>query len=56
MIKGNMFDTFAILFSDGQEISMIAKDADSARALIQYLHPEKQIVKVREITHYDYDN
>jgi hypothetical protein len=56
MIRGNMFDVFAVCFANGQEISMIAKDADSARALAEYSHPQKQIVKVREITHYEYDN
>jgi hypothetical protein len=56
MIKGNMFDVFAVRFSDGQEISMISKDADTARALAQYSHPKKQITKVWQITHDDYDN
>ena len=51
-----MFDVFAVRFADGQEISLIAKDADTARALVQYSYPEKQIVKVWEITNYDYDN
>jgi hypothetical protein len=55
MIRGNMFDVFAVKFSDGQEVSMIAKDADTARSLAQYSYPKKQIVKVWEITYYDYD-
>ena len=50
-----MFDVFAVQFSDGQEISMVAKDVDTARALAQYSHPKKQIVKIWEITYYDYD-
>jgi hypothetical protein len=56
MIKGNMFDVFAIYFSDGQKISMVAKDVDTACALAQYSHPQKQIVKAQEITCYDYGN
>jgi hypothetical protein len=56
MIKGNMFDVFDIYFSDGQKISMVAKDVDSACALAQYSHPQKQIVEAQEITCYDYDN
>ena len=55
MIKGNVFDVFAVQFSDGQEISMVAKDADTARALAQYSHPKKQIVKVWEIIYCDHD-
>jgi len=55
MIEGNMFDVFAVQFSDGREVSLIAKDADTARALAQYSHPQKQIIKVWEIIHYDYD-
>ena len=50
-----MFDVFTVRFADGQKISMIAKDADSACALAQYSHPKKQIINVCEITYYDYD-
>jgi hypothetical protein len=56
MIKGNMFDVFAVRFSNGQEISMIAKDAEAARALAQYSHPKKQIVKIWEVTWDNYDS
>jgi hypothetical protein len=56
MIKGNMFDVFAVRFSDGREVSLIAKDADTACALIQYSYPEKKIIKVQQIIDYDYDN
>jgi hypothetical protein len=51
MIKGNMFDVFAVRFSDGREVSLIAKDADKARALAESSFPEKTIVKVWEVTH-----
>ena len=56
MIKGNMFDVFAIRFSDGQEFSMIAKDADKAYALAEDSFPEKTIVKVWQVTNDDHDN
>ena len=56
MIKGNMFDVFAVRFSDGQEISMIAKDADTAYALAEDVYSEKKIVKVWQIANDDHDN
>jgi hypothetical protein len=56
MIKGNMFDVFAVRFSDRQEISMIAKDADTAYLLAENAFPEKTIVKVWQVTHDDHDN
>ena len=56
MIKGNMFDVFAVRFSDGQEISMIAKDAETAYALTENSYPKKKIIKVWQITHEDHDN
>ena len=55
MIRGNMFDTFSILFDDGQETSMIAKDADKAHALAQSVHPWKQITTIRKISNDDHD-
>ena len=56
MIKGNMFDVFAVRFSDGREISMIAKDAEKAYALAEDCYSEKKIVKVWQVTNDDYDN
>ena len=56
MIKGNMFDVFAVRFSDGQEISMIAKNAEKACALAEDSYPEKKILKVWQITNDDHDN
>ena len=51
-----MFDVFAVKFSDGQEVSMIAKDADTAHALAESFFPEKTIVKVWHVTPEYYDN
>ena len=56
MIKGNMFDVFAVRFSDGGEFSMIAKDADTAHALAENFFPTKTIVKVWHVTYDDHDN
>jgi hypothetical protein len=56
MIKGNMFDVFAVQFFDGQETCMIAKDAEKAYALAEDFFPEKKITKVWHVTHDDYDN
>jgi len=56
MIEGNMFDVFAVRFADGKEFSMIAKDADSARALAESFFSEKTIVKVWHVTPENYDN
>jgi hypothetical protein len=51
-----MFDVFAVRFSDGHEISMIAKDADKAYALAEDFFPKKTITKVWQVTHDDHDN
>jgi hypothetical protein len=56
MIKGNMFDVFAVRFSDGREVSLIAKDADTAYLLAEDAFPEKTIVKVWQVTPENYDN
>ena len=51
-----MFDVFTVQFSDGQEMSLIAQDADKARALTEDCFPEKIIVKVWHVTPENYDN
>ena len=56
MIRGNMFDVFAVRFADGQEISMIAKDEDKARALANAFFLKKEIIKVWHVTSENYDN
>jgi predicted nuclease with TOPRIM domain len=56
MIRGNVFDVFAVRFADGREISMIAKDADTARALAESFFPEKTIVESWQINPDDHDH
>ena len=51
-----MFDVFAVRFADGQEISMIAKDADAACALANAFFLKKEIIKVWHVTPENYDN
>lgn len=51
-----MFDVFAVQFSDGREICMIAKDAEKAYALAENAYPAKKITKIWHVTNDDYDH
>ena len=56
MIRGNVSDVFAVLFFDGQEIHLMAKDAEKAYLLAENIYPSRRITKVSKISNDDYDN
>ena len=56
MIKGNVFDVFTVQFSDGQEIHLMAKNAEKAHLLAENIHPTARITKVLKISDDDHDN
>lgn len=49
MITSNAMDTFRIYFSDGQALSLIARNCDHARWSVAELLPEKEVVRVEKL-------
>lgn len=49
MITSNVFDAYAIVFSNGEHTSLIAKDEEQARQIIKILLPSASIVTISRI-------
>jgi hypothetical protein len=56
MIRENVFDAFTITFEDGRETALLAKDVTQAYALAQNIFPVKEIINVKKISGYSYDD
>jgi hypothetical protein len=46
MIKGNAFDTFTIVFDNGEKFSLMATNETMATMMAQQLNPVPKIIKV----------
>lgn len=53
MITSNAMDTFRIYFSDGQALSLIARNYAHAQWSVTELLPEKEVVRVEKLGMWD---
>ena len=51
MITSNVFDAYEIGFSNGEHITLIAKDEEQARQIIKILLPSASIETIALISH-----
>lgn len=49
MITSNVFDTFRIVFDDGRELCLIARNMVHAHWSARDLEPQKEIVNVQKL-------
>lgn len=48
MIKGNVLDVFTIVFADGDQFSLMARDKNMARLMALELAPNQTIVAIHK--------
>jgi hypothetical protein len=46
MINGNAFDTYTVLFSDGEQFSLMATTITMAKLMAKEIHPIAEVVAV----------
>ena len=56
MITSNAFDTFRMVFNDGDELCLIARDSTHARLTAMELNPGKEIVRLHKLGLWEDDN
>lgn len=49
MITSNIFDTYKIVFDNGEHTSLVARDKDHARQIIKILLPSASIETISKI-------
>ena len=56
MIKGNVMDTFTILFDNGEKFSLVAPNRTGALMLAHELMPEGKIIGALRLDDWEEDN